>query len=196
MNNLLNEVLQWMQMNNYRRASFDRLCGIIPSAATYDQLDGLIFDYPDIFRTARIKGGMEGLALQDHISFSEALALVNPPPLPPSLETLLVEDEEPPQLAPPIFAPKVTVNEVEGEIVNEYYRNVGSAVKAPIGSSLYNVTLCIFELRNGFTIVGKSACVNSENFNEEIGRQLAREDAVKQVWPFLGFRLADKRVAA
>lgn len=184
MNNLLNEVLQWMQMNNYRRASFDRLCGIIPSAATYDQLDGLICDYPNIFRTARIKGGLEGLALQDDISFSEALAVANP-------ASLLVEDEEPPQLAPPIFAPKVTVNEVEGEIVNEYYCNVGSAVKAPVASPLYNVTLCILELRNGFTIIGKSACVVAANFNEDIGRQLAREDAVKQVWPFLGFRLAD-----
>lgn len=192
MNNLLNEVLQWMQMNNYRRASFDRLCGIIPSAATYDQLNGLICDYPAIFRMARIKGGLEGLALQDNISFSEALAEANPP----SLESLLMEAEEPPQLAAPIFAPKVTVNEVEGEIVCEYYRNVGSAVKAPVSSPLYNVTLCILGLRNGFTIVGKSACVNSENFNEDIGRQLAREDAVKQVWPFLGFRLADKRVAA
>lgn len=189
MNNLLNEVLQWLQMNNYRRASFDRLCGIIPSAATYDQLDGLICDYPNIFRRARIKGGLEGLALQDDISFSEALAIANPP------LAQLLEEEEPPQLAPPIFAPKVTVHEVENEIVNEYYRNVGSAVKALVGSPLYNVTLCILELRNGFTIIGKSACVNSENFNEDIGRQLAREDAVKQVWPFLGFRLADKRVA-
>jgi hypothetical protein len=69
-------------------------------------------------------------------------------------------------------------------------------VKAPEGSSLYNVTLCILELRNGFVIIGKSACVDSRNFDEDLGRQLAREDAVKQVWPYLGFRLADKRLAA
>ena len=34
MNTLLAEVLQWLQNNGYRRASFDRIVGIVPSAAT------------------------------------------------------------------------------------------------------------------------------------------------------------------
>jgi hypothetical protein len=88
----------------------------------------------------------------------------------------------------------VTPNAVEREIVNEYYRNLGSALKVPDGPA-GNVTLCVLILRNGFVIIGKSACVDSRNFNEELGQQLAREDAIKQVWPFLGFRMADERMA-
>ena len=192
MNKLLSEILQWMQVNGYRRASFDRLCGILPSAGTYAQLDKVLDEFPSIFRRARLKGGLDGLALQDDLSIEDAIAMASPPPveeeIPMHVETLT------PAGCP--SAPKVSVNQVEAEIVDEYYRNAGSAVKAPHGSSLYNVTLCILVLRNGFVIIGKSACVDSANFNEDVGRQLAREDAVKQVWPLLGFRLADKRLAA
>lgn len=187
MNELLSQILQWMKINGYRRASFDRLCGIIPAASTYEQLDQLIADNPHILRSSRIKGGMDGLSLQDGLEIDAAIAMANPPP---------VEEEVVFTIPTLEGAPKVSTNDVESEIVDEYYRNAGSAVKAPVGSSLYNVTLCFLQLRNGFVIVGKSACVDSANFNEAIGRQLAREDAIKQVWPYLGFRLADKRLAA
>lgn len=186
MNALLIEILQWLHTNGYRRASFDRLIGIIPSASTYDQLYNVVNENPMLFRTANIKGGLPGLAVLDDVNIATVL------------ESYRKEQEEPE--APltldnsqnlPGPGPKVASAEVENEIVNEYYRNAGSAVKAPEGSPLYNVTLCFLQLRNGFVIVGKSACVVAANFNEDIGRQLAREDAVKQVWPFLGFRLAD-----
>ena len=188
MNALLIEILQWMQNNGYRRASFDRLIGIIPSAATYDQLYNVISENPMVFRTANIKGGLPGLAVLDDVNIATVL------------ESCRKEQEEPEVpltlSTPTPIAPKVVNTDVENEIVNEYYRNAGSAVKAPEDSSLYNVTICILQLRNGFVVIGKSACVDSRNYNEDIGRQLAREDAVKQVWPFLGFRLADKRLAA
>lgn len=191
MNALLIEILQWLHTNGYRRASFDRLIGIIPSASTYDQLYSVVNENPMLFRTANIKGGLPGLAVLDEIDVSSALE---------SYRRQAEEAEAPLTLGNPQDLPglitKVTNVEIENEIVNEYYRNAGSAVKAPEGSSLYNVTLCILELRNGFVIIGKSACVDSRNFNEDLGRQLAREDAVKQVWPYLGFRLADKRLAA
>lgn len=188
MNKLLSEILQWMQVNGYRRASFDRLCGIIPSAATYEQLDNLLMEYPNIFRPARLKGGLDGLALQDTLTIEQAIDLASPKE---------VEQEEPlhvEMLAPatPSIVEKVTINQVEDEIVDEYYRNLGSAVKAPIGSPIHNVTICVLVLRNGFTVVGKSACVDPLAYDENLGRSLAREDAIKQVWPFLGFRLADK----
>jgi hypothetical protein len=38
--------------------------------------------------------------------------------------------------------------------------------------------------------------VNSENFNEEVGKQLAREDALRQIKPFMGWREADRRLVA
>lgn len=191
MNKLLSEILQWMQVNGYRRASFDRLCGIIPSAGTYAQLDKVLDEFPSIFRRARLKGGLDGLALQDDLSIEDAIAMASPPPV--EEEILMHVETLTPAGCP--SAPKVSVNQVEAEIVDDYYRNLGSALKAPEGSPTYNTTLCVLVLRNGFVIVGKSACVHSENFNEETGKRLAREDAIRQIGPFMGWREADKRLA-
>lgn len=191
MNALLIEVLQYLFNNGYRRASFDRLIGIVPSASTYDQLYSLINENPMLFRSATIKGGLPGIAVLDDVNVAEALQSYRH-----EQEEVPLSLSNPVPVDMPVLAPKVTSPDVENEIANEYYRNAGSAMKAPEGSSLYNVTICILQLRNGFVVIGKSACVNAANFNEDIGRTLAREDAIKQVWPLLGFRLADKRLAA
>ena len=190
MNTLLAEVLQWLQNNGYRRASFDRIVGIVPSAATYDQLYQLVDQHNDIFRSATMKGGLPGLALQDDVNITEELnALRDPPPA-------LTIGYSTPTPAPIVESttPSVTDNAVEAEIHSEYYINVGEALGAWAGPTM-RLTLCVLVLKNEFTVVGKSACVYPELYDSEKGRQLARADAVKQVWPFLGFRLADKRAA-
>ena len=46
--------------------------------------------------------------------------------------------------------------------------------------------------RNGFTVTGESACVSPENFNAEIGRKIARENAINKVWPLMGYELKSK----
>lgn len=53
------------------------------------------------------------------------------------------------------------------------------------------VTVCLVYLRNGFTIVGQSACVNPDNFDKALGQELAFEDAKQQVYRFLAFRMLD-----
>lgn len=58
--------------------------------------------------------------------------------------------------------------------------------------SLGLLTFCVLVLRNGFTVVGKSACVSAENFDAELGRKIAREDAINQLWPLMGYALADR----
>lgn len=59
------------------------------------------------------------------------------------------------------------------------------------------LTIAIVYMRNGFKVVGKSACASPENFDEDVGRTYAFEDAVKQLWVLEGYllcqRLADKR---
>jgi hypothetical protein len=184
MNSLLTEVLQWLHNNAYRRASFDRIIGIVPSASTYEQLTALVNQNNDIFRATVIKGGLPGLAMQDGVEVIEALAMARGG----------IEEEAEPMVVPPA-APLVTQKTVDDEVVNVYYRNLGSALKTPDGPAA-NVTLCVLILRNGFVVIGKSACVHRENFDEEIGQRLAYEDARRQVGPFMGWRLAEQRLAA
>lgn len=40
----------------------------------------------------------------------------------------------------------------------------------------------------GFTVLGRGACIDPANFDLEIGRKVAREDAVNQLWKLEGYR--------
>lgn len=164
---LATRVIAWLNMNGYRRASFDRIISIVEDANTYEQLSQMVNDHPHIFRHCTLKGGLPGLAFQD------------------SYITLREEPEAPLQLdlpPTPPSAPKVTQADVDAEIVNETY------LVLPDGRT----TICQLTLKNGFTVLGSAACVHIANFDAEIGKRISREDAVNQIWPLLGFRLADK----
>ena len=47
-------------------------------------------------------------------------------------------------------------------------------------------------LPNGFTIVGESACVDPNNYDEIIGYNLALEDIEKQLWMLEGYLLQNR----
>ena len=47
-------------------------------------------------------------------------------------------------------------------------------------------------MRNGYTATGKSACASNENFNAELGRKIARHNAINEVWPLMGYALKQK----
>lgn len=57
------------------------------------------------------------------------------------------------------------------------------------------LTFCVLVLRNGFTVTGESACASPENFNVEIGRKIARENAIAKIWPLMGYELRSKLAA-
>lgn len=102
-----------------------------------------------------------------------------------------------------LTAPRVTPADLEAEIVAEFcfMASTGAKWGAQFGDrsairSLEQVTLCILVLRNGLTIVGKNyGPVDPDNFDPEKGRDYARGDALEQIWPLLGFRLADRLAA-
>ena len=106
-------------------------------------------------------------------------------------------------------APRITPADIEASIASEHYFTardgrrgalheetyVGRENPTPDNSDLLPLdllTFCVLVLRNGFTVTGESACASPENFNAEIGRRIARENAVAKIWPLLGFRLRDK----
>ncbi len=71
------------------------------------------------------------------------------------------------------------------------------AVGAPvIHRSITLLTFCVLVLRNGFTVTGESACASPENFDAEIGRKIARENAVNKIWPLMGYELRSKLAAS
>ena len=103
-------------------------------------------------------------------------------------------------------APRVTPADIEAEIASEHYftaadGQVGAVARSTIedawdvqvaAAPLELLTFCVLVLRNGFTVTGESACVSRENFDAEIGRKVARENAINKMWPLLGYALKDK----
>lgn len=53
------------------------------------------------------------------------------------------------------------------------------------------VTLCTITIDNGYSVRGESACVNPENYNQEIGEKIAYDNAFRSLWPLFGFLLAE-----
>lgn len=90
-------------------------------------------------------------------------------------------------------APRITPADIEENISQENYFNAWSAAfdaQSHIPDpALKLLTFCVLVLRNGYTVTGESACASPENFNAEIGRKIARENAVQKVWPLMGYEL-------
>lgn len=107
-----------------------------------------------------------------------------------------------------LTAPRVTPADIEAEIHGEYYFTAQDGVQQAFHKqddltrmtgahdALALLTFCVLHLRNGFTVTGESACASPENFNAEIGRKIARQNAVTKIWPLLGFRLRDRLAPA
>ena len=94
------------------------------------------------------------------------------------------------------------VREIVQSIADGIPRRSHSCTSASIDSNadvpvaLLLLTFCVLTLRNGFTVTGQSACASPENFNAEIGRRIARENAVAAIWPFMGYELRSKLASA
>ena len=108
-----------------------------------------------------------------------------------------------------LTAPRITPADVEANIIGEAYftgEQGRAAAVAPDGSTpergyfsmpgqprtLSLLTFCVLVLRNGFTVTGESACTSPENFDAEVGRKIARQNAVQKIWPLLGFALKER----
>lgn len=96
-------------------------------------------------------------------------------------------------------APRVTPADIEANIkechfftaldgVDGHFRG-GPEAQACDAKALGLLTFCVLVLRNGFTVTGESACASPENFDAEIGRNIARQNAVQKIWPLMGYEL-------
>ncbi|UYA60179.1 Phage protein, Gp66 (IR5) [Pectobacterium sp. F1-1] len=109
-----------------------------------------------------------------------------------------------------LIAPRVTPEHIEGIIVSEHYFTgaqgdakavqdaafsggaINAAALRATPELLKHLTFCILVLRNGFTVTGESACVSPENFDAEIGRKIAHQNAVNKIWQLEGYLLKQR----
>ena len=94
-------------------------------------------------------------------------------------------------IAKKLTAPRVTPESIESAIAAEYFFTADTATNflAPQHEALKLLTICVLVLRNGFTVVGTSACASPENFDAAIGQKIARQKAIDQVWMLEGYLL-------
>ena len=114
-----------------------------------------------------------------------------------------------------LTAPRITPADIEANITSEHYFTAADGVAGAFtnaeiaqGRGVYPdeigclktpltlLTFCVLILRNGFTVTGESACASPENFNAELGRKIARQNAVAKIWPLMGYELRSKLAAA
>jgi hypothetical protein len=81
-----------------------------------------------------------------------------------------------------LTAPRLTPDAIDATIVSDDYHVFPGTT----------VTVCCLTLRNGFTVIGESACASPENFDQELGRKIARDNARNKIWQLEGYLLRDK----
>ncbi len=105
-----------------------------------------------------------------------------------------------------LTAPRVTPADLDAAIATVHYFTAaeGVAGEASLRSgtvvvgditppaTLKLLTFCVLTLMNGFTVTGESACASPENFNAELGRKIAKQNAVAKMWPLLGYALKER----
>ena len=101
-----------------------------------------------------------------------------------------------------LTAPRVTPKDIEANIASEHYFTAEQGAHAAFQDGegdppyyygpLSLLTFCVIVLRNGFTVTGESACASPENFDAELGRKIARQNAVSKMWPLMGYHLKQK----
>lgn len=82
-------------------------------------------------------------------------------------------------------APRLTPQLIDDQIVSEAYHVFP-------GTTL---TVCAMTLRNGFIVTGESAAASPSNFDEEIGRKIAHDNARNKIWQLEGYALRNRLAA-
>ncbi len=93
------------------------------------------------------------------------------------------------------------MNDIEAEIVEKGLtapRITPERLEEVIESEAYHVfpgttlTVSCLTLSNGYQVVGESACASPENFNADLGRKIARDNAKQKIWGLEGYALRSK----
>lgn len=93
-------------------------------------------------------------------------------------------------------APRLTPALIDGQIAAEYCGRASDLFKGcPAVEGLETLTICVLVLKNGFTVIGESACVSPENYDAAIGNKVARANAREKIWALEGYTLRNALTA-
>lgn len=76
---------------------------------------------------------------------------------------------------------KVTKEGIKAKIANVAYMRLGQ-----------KLTLAVVTMKNGYEVIGESACVDPANFDAKLGEEYALENAIDKLWPLEGYLLQEK----
>ena len=79
-------------------------------------------------------------------------------------------------------APRLSPADIDNAIVGEDYYVFPNTT----------FTVCLLTLKNGFNVSGESAAASLENFDAEIGRKIAKDNARNKIWALEGYLLKQK----
>ena len=95
-------------------------------------------------------------------------------------------------------APRLTPDHIDSKIKAVEYILPREVCKRDNGVEVFDTTLplqtltfCILTLQNGFTVTGESACASPENFDAEMGRKIAYNNAREKIWVLEGYLLKE-----
>jgi hypothetical protein len=80
-----------------------------------------------------------------------------------------------------LTAARVTPEQVDAAIASEEYQIFSG-----------RLTICCLTLRNGFLVTGEASCVSAANFDEQLGRRIARRNAREKIWSLEGYLLKQR----
>ena len=107
-------------------------------------------------------------------------------------------------------APRLTPDHIDSVIQGVHYFTAGDGYAGALASSeefnslpegerfinppqqLDLLTFCVIVLKNGFTVTGESACASPDNFDAEIGKKVAYQNAREKIWELEGYLLKQK----
>ena len=93
-------------------------------------------------------------------------------------------------------APRLTPQHIDEQIIGEYSIRASDAFNdVPGGDQLSTLTICVLRLKNGFMVIGESACASPENYDPISGHRIARDNARSKIWALEGYSLRSKLAA-
>ncbi len=80
-----------------------------------------------------------------------------------------------------LSSPRLTPEDIENAILSDEYFVFDDGL-----------TVCRITLKNGYAVIGDSACISPQNYDQALCRKIARDRAREKIWPLEGYRMKDR----